>query len=85
MTGDAHNMHSIKSQVEKGQYRVDPPAIADAIIRWFANRTHARREVLQNEWSNPVSGPGASRNSTLDGPSTTEPIQVNPLFDGRSL
>lgn len=84
MGGDPQIMDKLKTQVESGQYRLDPPAIADAIIRWFATRRGGGQGGPQNEWANPERGPGPSTNSTPGGPSTTDPIQVNPLLDGRS-
>jgi hypothetical protein len=87
MTGDIYKMDSIKTQVETGQYRVDPHAIADAIIGWFATRPRKPGRGLdaQNECSKPDRGSSASVNSTPGGPSTTDPIQAKPLFDGGSL
>jgi hypothetical protein len=90
MTGDLYNLRSIKSQVQQGEYRVDPLATADAMIRWFSTPADRRRGArgpyhpggAQNECSNPESGPSASTNATPGAPSTTDPIQVKPLFDG---
>ena len=59
----------LKRQIERGQYRVDTTAVADAIMRRLA----------QNECSYPASGPAASANTTPGGPSTTDPIQVTLL------
>ena len=64
----------LKQQIDSGEYRVDPRAVADAILR----------RVTQNECSYPDNGRSASRNATSGAPSTTDPIQVNPLLDGRS-
>jgi len=58
----------LKDQIQRGEYRVDPTAVADALLR-----------RLQNECSYPASGPSASVNTTPAGPSTTEPIQVRLL------
>lgn len=76
MTGDLYyNMHSIKAQVQQGEYRVDPPAVADAIISRFLMGTPPRRRratfASQNECSNPDSGPSASRKTAPGGPSVT--------------
>jgi hypothetical protein len=92
MTGDFYILRSIKTQVQQGEYRVDPLATADAMIRWFSTPAHRRRGArgpyrpggAQNECSNPDSGSSASTNRTPGGPSTTDPIQVRPLFDGGS-
>lgn len=59
---------TLKEQISKGEYRVDPTAVADALLR-----------RLQNECSYPASGPSASVNTTPAGPSCTEPIQVTLL------
>lgn len=67
MTGELCNMHSLKAQVQEGRYHVDPPAVADAMIRWFsigAPRRRARRCTAQNECSKPDNGPSASRKTT---------------------
>ena len=58
----------LKEQIESGEYRVNPTAVADAMLR-----------RLQNECWYPASGPSASRNVTPGGPSQTEPIQVTLL------
>jgi hypothetical protein len=92
MTGDFYNLRSIKTQVQKGEYRVEPLVIADAMIRWFGAAADRRRGAhgpfrpggAQNLCSNPDSGPSASTNVTPGGPSTTDPIQVRPLLDGGS-
>jgi hypothetical protein len=55
----------LKEQIEKGEYRVDATAVADALLR-----------RLQNACSYPASGPSASRNTTPGSPSTTDPIHV---------
>ena len=81
MTWDIYKMDSIKTQVETGQYRVDPHATADAIIGWFATRRPGRAWSAQNECSKPNSGSSTSVKTTPGGPSTTDPIQANPLFD----
>ncbi len=90
MTGEQPKMRSIKSQVEQGLYRVDPRKTADAMIRWFSTPAADRRSARgpyrpQNECSYPDSGPSASTNATPGIPSTTDPIQVKPLFDSGSF
>ena len=92
MTGDLYTLRSIKTQVQQGEYRVEPLTIADAMIRWFSTPGDRRRGARgpyrpggsQNECSNPDSGPSASTNVTAGGPSTTDPIQVKPLLDSGS-
>jgi hypothetical protein len=73
----------IKRQVESGQYRVDPYAIADAMIRWcqLEIETAGRRVPrarAQNECSKPLSAPAASLKTTPGGPSSTVPITLRP-------
>jgi len=58
----------LRQQIERGEYRVNPTAVADAMLR-----------RLQNECWYPASGASASRNATPGGPSATEPIQVTLL------
>jgi hypothetical protein len=90
MTGDLYKLTSLKSRVQQGEYRVDPRATADAMIRWFtapSRRRHGERTPYdirsgrrpQNECSNPDSGPSASVNTMPGGPSTTDPIQLRRL------
>jgi Anti-sigma-28 factor, FlgM len=59
---------TLKEQIDSGEYRVDPTAVADALLR-----------RLQNECWYPASGPSASVNTTPTDPSTTEPIQLTLL------
>lgn len=55
----------LKELIEKGEYRVDTTAVADALLR-----------RLQNTCSYPASGASASANTTPGGPLSTDPIQV---------
>jgi hypothetical protein len=75
----AMNPATLKEQIEKGEYEVDPVMVADAMLR----RLHALRET-QKECSNPRSGPAESVNTTSPEPSSTDPIQVKrvPKFRG---
>jgi len=66
------NPATLKEQIEKGEYQVNPVAVADAMLR----RLHALQEA-QKECSYPCSGPSASVNTTPPEPSMTEPIQVS--------
>jgi hypothetical protein len=83
MPGDTYKLHSLKSQVDLGEYRVDPPAVADAMIRWYLDPTPTRRRMpSQNECSKPDMGSSRSVNTTPGGPSTTEPIRLRrPRWD----
>jgi hypothetical protein len=60
--------NTLKDQIQKGEYQVDPSAVADALLR-----------RLQNECSYPASGPSESTNTTAGEPWTTEPIEVKLL------
>ena len=59
----------LKQQIDRGEYRVDAAAVADAIMR----------RVAQNACSYPASGPAASANTRPGGPCSTDPIQVTLL------
>ena len=77
MSGDSYKLHSLKSQVDLGEYRVNPPAVADAMIRWYLDPApNRRRPLAQNECSKPLRGSSASVNTIPGGPSTTDPIRV---------
>jgi hypothetical protein len=58
---------TLRDKIAKGQYQVDPTAVADAFLR---------RALAQNECSYPASSPSASANTTPGGPSITDPTQV---------
>jgi hypothetical protein len=58
----------LKQLIDTGEYRVDPAAVAEALLR-----------RVQNECSYPASGPSASRKTTPGGPSSADPIQVRLL------
>ena len=69
----------IKQRVERGEYRVDPDVVADAILRRLREfaAARAKRVTPQNECSYPDSSPAASVNLTPAGPSRTRPIHVS--------
>jgi hypothetical protein len=76
-----HKITEIKRQIESGQYRVDPYAVADAMIRWCQLEIESAgrrvpRARTQNECSKPESSPAASVKTTPAGPSTTVPITL---------
>lgn len=85
------NVRDLRQQIEAGEYRVDPTAVADAIVRRLRDVAAARDEIIhqaestqrngeqiQNECSYPESLPSPSVNTTPAGPGTTDPIQVRP-------
>jgi Anti-sigma-28 factor, FlgM len=81
--GDAmspNKVTEIKRQLEQGQYRIDPYAIADAMIRWaeLEIESAGRRvpRARQNACSKPDSVSSASRKTAPGGPSTTSPIKL---------
>ena len=59
----------LKQQIEKGEYEVDPSAVADAMLRRL--RALRSERVLVSDQR-----PSASTNATPGGPSTTDPTQV---------
>ena len=82
-------MGELKQQIEAGEYRVDPTAVADAIVRRLreaatghspaarrSDRAERRRGNGQNACSYPPSSPEPSVKTTPAGPSTTEPMKV---------
>jgi hypothetical protein len=83
-------MGDLKQMIEAGEYRVDPTAVADAIVRRLRDVAAARGEIVrhaersdgvdiargQNECSYPTRSPSPSVNTTPAGPSTTEPMRV---------
>lgn len=94
MTVQLDKVSEIKQLVADGQYRVDPHATAEALMRriglWpfdlpspAAPRRRAAGDVAaerQRECSYPDRFRLLSRNSTPVGPSITEPIRVRPAF-----
>ena len=75
----------IKRQLENGQYRIDPYAIADAMIRWAELEIESAgrrvpRARSQNECSKPESRSPASVKMAPAGPSTTVPITLRPAI-----
>ncbi len=80
-----HKVAEIKRLVALGQYRIDPRAVAEAMIRRAERETDtfvraAFAAPRQNECSYPESSPSASRKVTPAGPSTTAPIHVRPAL-----
>ena len=64
------NAAQLKEQIERGEYQVDPVAVADAMLRRL-------RGLTQNECSYPESSPSASTKATPGVPSTTKPTHVS--------
>jgi Anti-sigma-28 factor, FlgM len=76
-----NKVSEIKQLVARGEYRIEPHQIADAMIRWAEFELdptvrRSRRERPQNECSKPDSSSSASVKMAAGGPSTTEPIHV---------
>jgi hypothetical protein len=72
----------IKRRIERGEYRVDPKAVADAILqraraRAAASSARAPDQERQNECSYPDRDPEASLKVTPWGPSLTRPTHVS--------
>ena len=69
----------LKRRIERGEYRVDPHAVADAIIERLGEAgqaARAARSETQNECSYPDRDSGASVNTT-PAPSFTRPTHVS--------
>ena len=66
----------LRAQIAQGEYRVDPHAIAEAILR----RVTMVGPDDQSECSYPESWRGASPKDTPAGPSMTQPIHVRPVL-----
>lgn len=70
----------LKRRIERGEYRVDPHAVADAIIERLGEikrAARAARSEVQNECSYPDRESGESVN-TSPSPSFTRPTQISP-------
>ncbi len=91
MDEDPKKVADMREQINQGEYRVDPTAVADAILRRLGEvaaaraehvapdeRALARRRDVQMACSNPERGPVAPRNTTPGGPATTRPTTVKP-------
>jgi hypothetical protein len=52
---------ALKKQIERGEYQIDPKAVADAMLRRLWS-------FVQNECSYPANGSSASTNTTPGGP-----------------
>ncbi len=75
----------IRRQLETGQYRIDPHAIADAMIRWAeveleSGGRRRPRARTQKECSKPESSSSLSMKMAPAGPSTTVPITARPAL-----
>jgi Anti-sigma-28 factor, FlgM len=93
---DAGEVAKIKEQLEQGDYRVEPDAVAEAFLRHLRELARARRERVspsdralaaelegQIMCSYPDSAPGASVNVTSAGPATTRPTKLSSILVGR--
>ena len=69
----------LRAQIAQGDYRVDPYAIADAILRRVRMVT-TDDAPDQKECSYPASFPLTSPKSKPGGPSMTHPIQARPVL-----
>jgi hypothetical protein len=66
----------LRAQIAQGEYRVDPRAIAEAILR----RVTLVGPENQNECSYPSSWRSTFPNDTPGGPSMTQPIHARPVL-----
>lgn len=74
----------LRAQIAKGDYRVDPHAVADAILRRVRMLGADEARSGQNECSYPTSPPSTSAKTKPGGPSMTRPIHVSPMFAAAS-
>jgi hypothetical protein len=85
---EANHMHSerearksmLRAQIAQGDYRVDPHAIADAILRRVRMVETDEERPGQKVCSYPASVPSTSPKTTPGGPSMTHPTQVRPTL-----
>ena len=77
--GTDTRLTELRQSIARGDYRIDPGAIADAILHRLTDRDARRCWGLepQTECSYPESGTSASVNASPAGPATTWPIQVH--------
>jgi len=74
----------LRAQIARGDYHVDPHAVADAILRRVRAPETAEPRPDQNECSYPTSPPSTSAKTKPGGPSMTRPIQLSPVFAAAS-
>jgi len=69
----------LKQLIERGDYEVEPYAVADAIVERLRGLAAAASlaDEPQNECSKPDNSPSASVNTTPAEPGSTRPTQVN--------
>jgi Anti-sigma-28 factor, FlgM len=75
-------MAGIKDRVERGEYNVDPAAVADAVLRriWYPQAALDPWPGTQNECSYPDSCSPEGPKLTPASPAITEPIHVRPAL-----
>ena len=75
------HMLTIKKLVQDDRYRIDPYAVADAILRRVMMPDRGEMPFgAQSSCSKPDSSSGASTKMTPGSPCTTDPIQVRPAL-----
>ena len=68
---------TLRERLARGEYDVDPVAVADAILRrWRELALVGEQREGQSECSNPASEPPASVKRAAGRPARTRPIQV---------
>ncbi len=93
---DADKVAEIKEQLEHGEYRVEPDAVADALLRRLRELADARRERVSprdRAWAAELEGqimcsypdrvPSASVKVTSGCPGRTRPTKLSSRFVGR--
>lgn len=78
----AMRLIDLRQRIDTGGYRVEPAAVADAIIQCLRERIAPRgAKSAQSECSYPDTGSFASMKTTSGEPAATRPTQLRP--DGR--
>jgi predicted transcriptional regulator len=71
-------LSQLQQRIDRGDYRIEPGAIADVILRRLRERAAKRAwGEAQTECSYPARGRSESVKATPGGPATTWPIQVH--------
>src|SRR3981081_3920096 len=73
---------ALRGRIQRGEYQVEPLAVADAILRRWQLLADADPQKECSYPDNEESS-GASRKATPGGPSATRPTQVSPAAPAR--
>lgn len=71
------SLATLRERIARGDYRIDPKAVADAVLRRARELARLREQnSIQNECSKPASDCAASVKPAPGSPLVTRPIQV---------